>query len=134
MSDAGCQSGSPVRCSASGAIASAGQAQRGDRLRRDAFTAAGEAELLRGRRLDADAARLDRENFGDARHHGVALRPYLGTLADERDVDMRDDPAGRGDEVGGVAEKAMRRRAAPLRVAGREMHADIAGAERAEDG
>ena len=34
---------------------------------------------------------------------------------------------------GGMAEEAMRRRAAPLRIAGREMQADIAGAERAQD-
>ena len=45
---------------------------------------------------------------------------------------MDDAALGLRDEIGGVAQEQMRGRAAPFRVARREMHADIAGAERAE--
>src|SRR5260370_22087355 len=45
---------------------------------------------------------------------------------------MGDAAAGGNDELGGMAEEAVRGRAAPARIGGREMHADIAGADCAE--
>src|SRR5579872_1597228 len=126
---AGCE-----KASGSRGIGSERQAQCRHRLRRDAFAAAGEAQTLGGRRLDADARRVDREDFCNARNHGRTVRTDLRTLADQRDVDMRDAAAGLGDEIRRAAQEAMRRRAAPLRIARREMNADVAGAERTENG
>ena len=56
----------------------------------------------------------------------------LGPLADDRDVDRGNGAASRTHEIGGVAQELVRRGAAPARVARREMHADVAGADRAE--
>src|SRR5471030_355396 len=63
---AGCWKGRPRRVTL---IGSKGQSDRRDGLRRDAFATAGEAELLSRRRLDADAARVERQDLGDTRHH-----------------------------------------------------------------
>src|SRR5213078_5089908 len=61
-----------------------------DRLRGDALAAAGEAEALGRRRLDADPRRRDRENGGDAVDHAGAVRRDFRTLADDRDIDGSD--------------------------------------------
>src|SRR5260221_7505146 len=55
------------------------------------------------------------------------MRSDLRPLADHRHVDMGDAAAGGNDELGGMAQEAVRGRAAPARIGGREMHADIAG-------
>src|SRR5437868_1501438 len=78
-------------------------------------------------------AASDGQVLGDTCHHGIAMRADFRPLADEGEVDMRDRTAARGHERRGMTQKAMRRRAAPGGIAGREMHADIAGADRAED-
>src|SRR5487761_1358907 len=111
---AGCEKGSVER-----AIALERQGQRCHRLRRDAFAAAGEAEPLGRRRLDADALRIEVQDLSDARNHRRAVRPDLWAFANQRHVDMRDAAARLRDEVCGVAQEAMRRRAAPLRIARR---------------
>ena len=51
-----------------------------------------------------------------------------------RDVEMRDHAAAGAHAFAGEGEKAVRRRAAPLRVARRKVLADIALGERAENG
>ncbi len=61
------------------------------------------------------------------------MRADARRLAHHRHIDMDDAAFGLRDEIGGMAQEKMRGRAAPFRIARREMHADIAGAERAED-
>ena len=115
-------------------IASSRQAHRGDRLRGDAFAAAGEAEAFGRRRLHADAASIERKDLRDARAHRFAVRPDLRPLADQRDVDMAMHAALRcAPAIRRMRQEHMRRRAAPAFVRGRKMLADIAGAERAQD-
>src|SRR6185312_17370872 len=62
-----------------------------------------------------------------------AVRSDLRSLAHDGDIDVADRAASCANQVGGVAKKAMRRRAQPLWVARREMHADITGADATED-
>src|SRR5271166_5207774 len=50
----------------------------------DAFGAAGEAQALRRRRLDRDAADVEASDLGDAGAHGVAMRADLRGFADQR--------------------------------------------------
>ena len=52
----------------------------------DAFAAPSEAEPLAGGRLDADAVDFDARDRGDARAHGIAVRPDAGRLAHDREV------------------------------------------------
>ncbi len=68
------------------------------------------------------------------RADGVAVRPDLGTFADQGGVDMGEFSAARGHALDCVAQKAVGGGAAPLRVARREMGADIAVRNRAEHG
>ena len=58
--------------------------------------AAGEAELLAGGRLDADAVDRDAGDLGDARAHGVAMRADLRGLAHDGDIEMGDAAAALG--------------------------------------
>src|SRR5712671_1102939 len=110
------------------------QPYRGDGLRGDAFAAAGEAEPLGRRRLDADPVGRDFQDFGDPLDHAVAIWRDLRPLADDRHVDRRDRAAALAHQRSGVSEKAVRGGAPPARIARREMHADIAGADRAKHG
>jgi hypothetical protein len=64
----------------------------------------------------------------------LSMRPDLRRLADHRQVGMIDPPAARVHQRNRMLDEAGRCRAAPLRVAGREMRADIAFADRAQDG
>ena len=87
----------------------------------DAFAAAGEAELLGRRRLDADprACRCARISAMRA-HHRVAMRADLRPLADHRHIDMGDAAAGarRRDRRHGAGSDATARRAIADRPAG----------------
>ena len=65
-------------------------------------------------------------NFGNARAHGVAMRPNLGSFADDGTVDMVDHPTAIPDQTGRVGKEAVGAGALPLRVARREMLADVA--------
>ena len=97
------------------------------------FAAPGEAELLAGGRLHADTRRRDAGDLGDARAHGVAVRADPRRLADDRDIEMRDASAARLHALDRKVEEAVRGGAAPLRIARRKVHADVAVGERAED-
>ena len=108
------------------------QSDRRDGLGGDAFAAAGEAEPLGRRRLDANPPTRQPQQRGDPRAHGVAMRADLRRLADDRDVDMVDPAARLLDQGAGMLDEQRRGGAAPLRVGGREMVADIARADRAE--
>jgi hypothetical protein len=55
-------------------------------------------------------------------------------LAYNRHVEMGDDAGACAHTLAGESEKALGRRAAPLRIARRKVHADVAVSERAEDG
>ena len=75
------------------------------------------------------------EDFRDPRAHGRAMRADLGLLANDRAVDMVDDPAAdRGPAAAAWARKMVGRGALPLRVGRREMLADVAEAGGAEQG
>ncbi len=62
------------------------------------------------------------------------MRANARRLADDVDIDMADAAAAFGEALDGEGQEAVRRRVAPLRIARREMHADIAVGQRAEDG
>ncbi len=94
----------------------------------------GKAQPLRGRRLDRHAVERQVHDLGDFRADGVAMRADLGTFADQGGVDMGDAAAARGDAFHGVAQEQVGRGAAPLRIARREMRADVAVGDGAEHG
>ena len=75
-----------------------------------------------------------RPSTSAVRAHGVAIRADFWPLADKRDVHMRDARAGVSRQFCGVTQKRLGLSAFPLRVARREMGADIAFSQRAEDG
>src|SRR5205807_2001131 len=102
------------------------QADGGGRGRRDAFLAAGKAELFAGGRLDGDARNIQPADIGDPCAHGVAKRSDFRALADQRDLEMGDTPAARGDPVHRIFQETIRRGALPLGVGWREMRTDIA--------
>src|SRR6188768_1431510 len=58
-----------------------------DRLGGDSLAAAGEAEPLGGSRLHINRPYRHSEEAGKPHAHGVAVRPDLGRLADDRHVD-----------------------------------------------
>ena len=62
------------------------------------------------------------------------VRTNSGRLADQGDVDMVDTPASRLDQRSGMLDERGGSGATPLRVAGRKMIADVAGADRPEQG
>ena len=68
------------------------------------------------------------------RLHGVAVRPDLGPLADDGDIHMIDDAAFAANQAGGMVQKFPGRRAFPAVIGGREMLADIAFADAAQQG
>ena len=80
-------------------------------------------------RLDVDAGKL-----GDVGAHGVAMRADARGLAHDGDVEMGDAAAARVEALDREGEEPVGGGIAPLRIAGREMHADIAIGQRAEDG
>ena len=90
--------------------------------------------LLAGRRLHRHAIERKAGKLGDLGAHGVAVRPDLGRLAHQRQVEMGDAPAARFHALDREGEEPVGGRALPLRIAGREMRADIAVGQRAENG
>ena len=64
--------------------------------------------------------------------HRVAIRPDARGLAEQRDVGMHDRPAALSHQRSGMFEKQLGGNAAPARVRRREMHADIALGDDAE--
>src|SRR5260370_37636507 len=111
-----------------------GQADGGARGRGDAFLAPGKAEPLAGRGLHGDPGDTDAGDLGDARAHGVAQRSDLRTLADHRDLEIRDTAAARGDAIDGVFKELVGGGALPFEVARLKMLADIAVGQCPEDG
>ena len=101
-------------------------------MRGDALAAAGEADPVGRRRLDADAVGRDAEDRSNPLDHRGAVRDDLGPLTNNRHINMGDDPAARTDETGGVAQELVGGGAAPPRIGGREMLADVAGADRTQ--
>ena len=84
--------------------------------------------------LSATRSMRDAGDVGDARADRVAMRADARRLADHGGVEMRDDAAAGAHALDREGEEAVRRGALPLRIARREMHADVAVGERAEDG
>ena len=77
---------------------------------------------------------IDAGDARDAGHHGVAMRADARRLADQGEVEMHDAAAARRQQLDGVAQEAVGRDAAPLRIGRREVLADVAGADRAQHG
>ena len=75
---------------------------------------------------------VDAGDLGDARAHLVAMRTDLRRLADERHVEIDDPPAFLAHAAHGVGKEAVGRRALPFRIGGREVLADVAVADGAE--
>src|SRR3546814_4025245 len=98
-----------------------------DRLRRDALAAAGEAQALGRGGLDADTGGRDRQQVGDPRRHSVTVRADLRAFAEDGQVDMFDRAAALAHTPGGMATEDRGNRAAPTRVARREVAADEIG-------
>src|SRR3546814_11169950 len=61
------------------------------------------------------------------------MRANFRRFGNDGQVDMVDPPAARRDAFAGEGEEAVRRRAAPLRIARREMVADVAVGKAAKD-
>ena len=76
--------------------------------------------------------RRDAEDRGDPLDHRRAIGADLRPLADDRHVDRSDRTPSLADELGGVSEKLVGGGTPPARIAGWEMHPDIAGADGAE--
>src|SRR6516225_11438938 len=92
------------------------QTDGGARGGRNAFLAAGETELLAGRRLHGDARNIDGGNFGDACAHLVTPGADLRALADQRHLEIGDTATARGHAVDGIFQELMGRGALPLRI------------------
>ena len=84
--------------------------------------------------LTATRLSVDAGERGDVCAHGVAMRPDARGLAHDVDIDMGDAAAARGEALEREGDEPVGRGAAPLRIARRKMHADVAVGERAEDG
>src|SRR6185437_12142423 len=78
-----------------------GQANRRGGVGDDAFAATGEAELLAGGGLHADARDVDAGDAGDRRAHGVAMRTDPRRFGDDVEIEMRDHAAARLDPLDG---------------------------------
>src|SRR5438477_2555403 len=76
-----------------------GQADGGARSRSDAFLAASEAEPLAGGRLHGHARDVYARDLADARPHGVAQGTDFRPFADQRDFEIGDPAAARGDAL-----------------------------------
>src|SRR3954453_24048748 len=92
----------------------------------NAFLAAGEAEPFAGGGLDRHSRHVEAGDLGDARAHGIAMRADFRPLADHRPLEIGDPPAALADAVDGIFQELVRRRALPLRIAGRKVRTDIA--------
>src|SRR4029077_19734031 len=73
----------------------------------DAFLAASGAEPFAGRRLHGDPRDVEPGDLGDAGAHGVAHRSDFRTLADQRNLEIGDPTAARGDAGDGIFQEAV---------------------------
>ena len=84
--------------------------------------------------LTPTRATLDAQDLADTRPHGLAMRCNLRGLAQQRHVDVGDGAAQRGDAPCSIGQEQMRRRTLPSGIARREVLADIAVTDGAEQG
>src|SRR5271157_1205399 len=84
-----------------------GQSRRRRREARDSLSAPGESEALGRRRLDADASDVEAGDFGHPLAHRLAIGTDLGRFADERRVEIDDQPAARSDPARRVGEEEL---------------------------
>src|SRR5205085_8943774 len=111
-----------------------GKTDSGAGGRGDAFLAPGKAEPLAGGRLDRNPRDSHASNLRYPRAHGVAQRPDFRTFADQRDFEIGDAAAARGDAIDRVFQEAVGGSALPFGIAGRKVRADIAIRQRAQNG
>src|SRR5262249_32275156 len=119
----------PARCS----WGAPGQADGRSRHGGNAFAASGEAELLAGGRLDADAIDRDAGDLGDALAHGVAMRTDLRGLAHDGEIEVDDAAAALRHALDRELQETVRGGTLPPRIARRKVRADVAVGERAEN-
>ena len=100
----------------------------------DAFAPPGEAEALGGRGLDGDATDVEASDLRDRLADDVAMRADLRRLADDRRVEMGDQPAAGGDARDSIFQEDVGRSAFPAHVRGRKVRADVAIGDGAENG
>jgi len=74
-------------------------------LRGNAFVTPNRAETVCRRSLHADAAKIDTENVRNPLAHRVTMRRDFWLLANQRDVDMRDDTSQISYEGSGLLQK-----------------------------
>src|SRR5262245_3635208 len=108
------------------------QAHRGGSHGRDPAATSDEAETSMGGGLDADLRVIEAKALGEIRTHRIAMGPDARCLADEGHIDMHDFATARLDPGHGVFEKQFRGRAPPACIRRREVNADIAVGDRAE--
>src|SRR5207245_2001127 len=96
------------------------------RVGRNPFSAACKAELFAGSRLYGHPVDRQSDNLRNTLAHSVAVGSDARGLADKRDVKMRQLAAACLHAFEGEREELVRAGAAPARIAGREMHSDIA--------
>ena len=92
-----------------------------------------EAQAFGGGRLDADPAGAEPEQPGEAQDHGGAVRADARPLADQGRIDMLDLAARGLDQAARMVEEQRRVGARPARVGRREVAADVASTERAQE-
>ena len=119
---------------ASGDASRCGERKKNKRAghRHDAFPPPDRAQFFHCGGFDPDPIGRDRQDFRDAGLHGRTMRPDLGSLCQERDIDIHDPTAALSHPAGGIRKEQVRRRTFPLRIGWREMLADIAVANGAE--
>src|SRR5579859_2663699 len=111
-----------------------GQHEQDTGLRSNTFATAGEAQLLGGGGLDADAADLAAKFLGDNLAHRLRMRANPGCLADDRDVGIAQRITVFTHQPGGMLQEDAAVGMAPLLLARRKMPADITQRKRSEDG
>src|SRR3954471_22820876 len=102
-----------------------GKTDSGARGRGNTFLAPGKAEPLAGGRLHRNPRDVHAGDVGDPSAHGVAQRADFRTLADQRDLEIGDAAAARGDAIHRIFQEAVGARPPPLGIAGRKVRADI---------
>ena len=109
-----------------------GEQDGGGGLRGDPFAAAEKTQAVSRRCLDAYSTQVEGKDFTKAQSHGIPVRSNLGCFAYQGDVDMSDGTPLLPHKFVGMGEKIHGVGAAPLRVAGWEVGANIASPNSAE--
>jgi len=92
----------------------------------NAFAAACKSQGFARRRFHRNTIDVDPGNFGNARSHDIAMRSDTRSFTHNGYVQESDSAATRTHTINRKSEETVGTGAAPLRVAWREMHANVA--------